>query len=245
MHRSISASILYGRMNGPQADIATALLRAADSRDARLVDHLTRLINGVYRTAESGLWQDGAARTTAPELVELIAARQIAVASRDGQIVGSVRIHDVADDTAEFGLLVADPDQRNSGIGRALLDFAKRHTRERGLRTMQLELLVPRAWRHPSKEFLKSWYGRRGYRPVRTARIEDAYRRLAPLVATPCDLTIYEKPLQPPDTDKEARGPATGATPRPVPPPDRRRPPAAPARSRASSRGTRSTAGTA
>jgi hypothetical protein len=28
---------------------------------------------------------------------------------------------------------------------------------------MQLELLVPRDWRHPSKEFLKSWYGRRGY----------------------------------------------------------------------------------
>jgi hypothetical protein len=32
------------------------------------------------------------------------------------------------------------------------------------------------AWSHPSKEFLKGWYCRRGYRLVRTRRIDDAYR---------------------------------------------------------------------
>jgi len=68
----------------PNAEIAVGLLEATDSQDSRLVDQLTRHINGVYRTAESGLWRDGAARTTASELAELIAARQIAVASRDG-----------------------------------------------------------------------------------------------------------------------------------------------------------------
>jgi GNAT superfamily N-acetyltransferase len=171
------------------------LLEATDSRDAALVDRLTRLINEVYRTAESGLWVDGAARTTASELAELIAARQIAVATRDGQIVGAVRIHDVADDASEFGMLVSAPDQRGTGVGRALLAFAERHSRERGLRAIQLELLVPRGWRHPSKEFLKSWYGRRGYRLIRTGSIDDAYPHLAPLLATPCDLTVYEKPL--------------------------------------------------
>ena len=85
-----------------------------------------------------------------------------------GSIVGSVRVHDVADDASEFGMLVAAPDQRGTGIGRALLDFAERRSRERGLRAMQLELLVPRGWRHPSKEFLRAWYGRRGYRLIRT-----------------------------------------------------------------------------
>ena len=178
------------------ATIAVRLLEARDSNDAQLVDRLTSLINDVYTTAENGLWRDGAPRTTAAEIVELIRTGQIAVATRHGQIAGSVRIHDVADDTSEFGMLVAAPDQRGSGVGGALVAFAEQHSRERGMRAMQLELLLPRAWRHPSKEFLKAWYGRLGYRQVRTGSIEDSHLHLAPLLATPCDLAIYKKPLQ-------------------------------------------------
>jgi GNAT superfamily N-acetyltransferase len=136
--------------------IEVGLLEAADGRDARLVHHLTGLINEVYEVAESGLWRDGAARTTASELAELIRAEQIAVATVHGQIVGSVRVQDVADDTSEFGMLVAAPDRRGTGVGRALVAFAEQHYR-RGRRAMQLELLLPREWQHPSKEFLKSW----------------------------------------------------------------------------------------
>ena len=62
---------------------------------------------------------------------------------------------------------------------------------------MQLELLLPREWKHPSKEFLKAWYGRIGYRLIRTTTIDDSYPHLAPLLITPCDFAIYEKPLQP------------------------------------------------
>jgi GNAT superfamily N-acetyltransferase len=182
----------------PHAEIAVGLLEASDSHDLGLVERLTRLINDVYRTAEDGLWRVGAARTAASEVAELVAAGQIAVATRDGRIAGSIRIHDVADDASEFGMLVAAPEQRGTGVGRALLDFAEGRSRERGLRAIQLELLVPRGWRHPSKEFLKSWYGRRGYRLTRTGRIDDAYPHLAPLLATPCDLTVYEKPLRSP-----------------------------------------------
>jgi len=60
---------------------------------------------------------------------------------------------------------------------------------------MQLELLLPREWQHPSKEFLKAWYGRIGYRRIRTGRMDDAYPEVAPPLATPCDLAVYEKPL--------------------------------------------------
>ena len=176
--------------------IAVRLLQAADSRDTRLVDHLTGLINDVYESAESGLWRDGATRTTPSELADLIRAGQIAVATRDGRVVGSVRVHDVAGDTSEFGMLVAAPDQRGTGVGRALIDFAEQHNRERGRRAMQLELLLPREWQHPTKEFLKAWYGRLGYRLIRTTTIDDSYPHLAPLLATPCDFAIYEKPLQ-------------------------------------------------
>jgi GNAT superfamily N-acetyltransferase len=175
--------------------LRVGLLAPQASDDAGLVDQLSDLINRVYLVAESGLWQDGAARTAPAEVAQLIRREEIAVARRDGRIVGCLRLHDVAGDTSEFGILVAAPEERATGIGRALLDFAEGRSRERGLRAIQLELLVPRTWTHPSKEFLKSWYGRRGYRIARVGRLDDAYPHLAPLLATACDLEVHEKPL--------------------------------------------------
>jgi GNAT superfamily N-acetyltransferase len=176
--------------------ISVERLEAPAADDAELVERLTALVNRVYDTAERGLWREGATRTTGSEMAALIRARQIAVATRDGHVVGSVWIHDdVSDDVGEFGMLVSAPEQRGIGVGRALLDFVEDTARERGLRAMQLELLVPRGWKHPTKEFLEAWYGRRGYRLIRTGRIDDAYPQLAPLLATPCDLEIHQKPL--------------------------------------------------
>lgn len=171
------------------------LLEATASSDRRLVDRLTRLVNDVYRDAERGLWRDGADRTSAGEMAGLIAAGQIAVARRDGRLAGSVRVHDVGADAAELGLLVSAPEERGTGVGRALADHVEGHSRERGLRAMRLELLLPREWRHPEKEFLQAWYGRRGYRRIETVEFDTAYPHLAPLLATPCELAIYEKPL--------------------------------------------------
>ena len=113
-------------------DMDIRLLDPGVSDDAELVDRLTSLINDVYATAESGLWRDGATRTTATEVAELIAAGQIAVATRGGELAGSVRLHDVGEDASEFGLLVAAPEHPSTGAGRALLDFAERHSQERG-----------------------------------------------------------------------------------------------------------------
>ena len=52
---------------------------------AELVDPLTSLINDVYAVAELGLWREGATRTTATEMAELVPAGQIAVATRHGR----------------------------------------------------------------------------------------------------------------------------------------------------------------
>ncbi len=172
-------------------------LEATAVDDPGLVDHLTRLVNDVYAVAERGLWRDGWTRTTPSELAQLIDAEEIAVARRDDELIGSVRIQDLTDDTSEFGMLVAAPEHRNSGVGRDLVDFAEGQSRERGVRTMQLELLVPRTWSHPDKEFLKAWYGRRGYRLIGSRSADEAYPRMAPQLATPCVFTVYEKPLNP------------------------------------------------
>ena len=130
-------------------------------------------------------------RIPPPPLAALIGAREIAVARREAQVVGAIHVYDVAADTSGFGMLVAAPDRRGAGVGTALLEFAEEHGRGRGRRAIRLELLVPRGWTHPDKEFLKGWYGRRGYRRVRTTTLEEDY----PHLATPCDLEIHEKVL--------------------------------------------------
>ncbi len=173
-------------------------LPTAAATDADVVPQLTDLINRVYAEAEEGLWVDGATRTTAAEVADLVGAGEIAVARRDGHdehIVGSVRIQQLDDELGEFGMLVADPAHRGEGIGRDLVRFAEDRCRRQGRAIMQLELLVPRNWTHPSKAFLDAWYTRIGYRPLRTGTIEETYPHLAPLLATPCDLVIYHKPL--------------------------------------------------
>jgi GNAT superfamily N-acetyltransferase len=177
----------------PTIDIE--LLSPGAGDDAILVQQVADLVNAVYAVAEEGLWVDGAARTTTSEVAGLIRAREIAVARLDGRIVGAVRIQRLDDATGEFGMLAAHPAHRGLGIGRDLMRFAEGTSRAAGLGSMQLELLVPREWTHPVKEFLAAWYTRSGYALTRTGTIEEAYPALAPLLATACDFQIYRKEL--------------------------------------------------
>jgi GNAT superfamily N-acetyltransferase len=184
-------------MSSPEAPskLEIEVAPATAVEDERVVGEITDLINRVYATAEAGLWVDGAARTTTTETAEMIAADQIALARVDGQIVGSIRIQQLDDGVGEFGMLVADPAHRSKGVGSELIRFAEELSRRRGLTVMQLELLVPRGWSHPTKEYLHAWYTRIGYRPVRTGGVEEMYPHLAPLLATPCDFVVYHKPV--------------------------------------------------
>jgi ribosomal protein S18 acetylase RimI-like enzyme len=175
--------------------IEVELLPAAASDDATLMQRITDLTNEVYAVAEDGLWTGGATRTTVDEVAELTRAGQIAVARRCGRVVGCVRVQRLDEGTGEFGMLAADPGLRGVGIGRELVRFAERKCRADGLGVIQLELLVPRDWTHPTKEFLDAWYTRIGYRVARTGAIDEAYPALAPLLATPCDFVIYRKDL--------------------------------------------------
>ncbi|MFC0864792.1 GNAT family N-acetyltransferase [Sphaerimonospora cavernae] len=158
---------------------------------------LTDMVNRVYAVAEEGLWVDGAARTTVEEMSELVRAGEIVVARMDGRIVGSVRVQRLEGGVGEFGMLAMEPEHRGAGIGRQLIEFVERLSRERGLATMQLEVLVPRDWRHPFKEYLNGWYTRIGYRIVRIGSLEETNPDLVPLLATSCDLRIYHKNLSP------------------------------------------------
>ncbi|MGW6932650.1 GNAT family N-acetyltransferase [Lentzea sp. NPDC054927] len=160
-----------------------------------LAAEIATLVNRVYADAEKGLWAGGAERTSEAEMAELVQAGQIWVARSDERVVGSVRIQQLDDSTGEFGMLVAAPEERGTGLGRDLVSFAERWARERGLSRMQLELLVPRTWSHPVKDFLRDWYTRIGYQVVRTDDFGGAFPELAPQLACPCDFLIFHKEL--------------------------------------------------
>jgi GNAT superfamily N-acetyltransferase len=164
--------------------------------DDETVAAITGLINDVYASAEEGLWADGAARTTKEEVAALVREGRLAAACLDGHLVGCVRTGRLDDRTSDFGLLAADPRHRGAGVGRDLVRYAERRGLDAGSTTMRLELLVPREWSHPFKEFLAGWYGRLGYRRIGTGTVEAAHPGLAPLLATPCDLAVYEKDLR-------------------------------------------------
>jgi GNAT superfamily N-acetyltransferase len=175
--------------------IEVELLPPTAQADPALMERISELTNEVYAVAEAGLWTDGATRTSVGEIAELTGAGEIAVARMGGQVVGCVRLQRLDERTGEFGMLCADPSRRGEGIGRELIRFAERQARADGLSTMQLELLQPRDWTHPTKQFLAEWYSRIGYRVTRTGTIDEAYPELAPLLATPCDFVIYRKRL--------------------------------------------------
>jgi GNAT superfamily N-acetyltransferase len=176
--------------------IAVELLPAAAATDRDLVARLVTLINVVYEAAEDGVWLDGGQRTTTAELAERVGAGEIAVARVDGEAVGTIRLREVAPGTGEFGMLAADSAHRGIGVGRALIDFAERLARHRGLEAMQLELLVPRAGTHPSKVMLDAWYRRLGYVVTRRSPAADAHPELVPELAVACDFLVYTKPLR-------------------------------------------------
>lgn len=173
--------------------IATLPQAAAD--DMRLVSAIASLINEVYAAAEDGLWTAGRSRTTTDEIARLTRAGQVATACAGARVVGCVRVQLLDGGVGEFGMLAVVPGCRGTGLGADLVRFAERTSREKGCDTMQLEVLVPRNWSHPSKEFLTGWYTRIGYKPLRAGAVEESYPDLAPFLATPCDFVVYRKDI--------------------------------------------------
>jgi GNAT superfamily N-acetyltransferase len=163
--------------------------------EPRAVARLAALINAVYDEAEAGMWKRTGTRTDHAGVERMLRDRALILAERKGVLVGSVHVSLMGDGVGEFGMLAADPAHRGAGIGTALVRHAETWARERGCHTMRLELLTPRHWKNPSKEFLKAWYARIGYAPRATEPLETTYPHLVPELATECDFTVWHKPL--------------------------------------------------
>lgn len=76
------------------------------------------------------------------------------------------------------------------------MHFGEDYFRARGATAVQVELLVPETWTHPSKARLDAWYTRLGYRVIRVEDFSIMFPHLAPLLAGPSKLKILEKSLK-------------------------------------------------
>jgi ribosomal protein S18 acetylase RimI-like enzyme len=171
------------------------LLEPGQAADASLVDELAGIVNGAYAVGEAGLWLEGTTRTTPGELADAIRSGGLLTATCGDRPVGCAYVRPLDGRTADLGLISTATDRWGGGIGRRLVDAAEELMRSRGTTTMQLEVLVPKEWSHPAKEHLRKWYGRLGYRVVRSAPIENVAAHLAERLATPCEFLIFHKPL--------------------------------------------------
>jgi GNAT superfamily N-acetyltransferase len=159
------------------------------------IKRLSDLINEVYDDAESGMWKRKGTRTNRAEVERLLRTQALILAEIDGVLVGSVNVNLMDDGVGEFGMLLADRKYRGLSIGSALVKHAERWAREHACHTMRLEILTPRHWTHPSKNFLRQWYSRIGYAPQATEPFESMHPELVPELATECDFTVWHKSL--------------------------------------------------
>jgi len=165
------------------------------SMDHRLVSEITKLINKVYSEAEKGMWTNpNRTRTTECEIGFLAAVEGIVVARIDGQLVGCVHISSIDETTWEFGMLAVKAEYQNQGIGGALIGYAEYLAGCAGMQMMQLKVLVPKLVQS-SKESLKHWYMRKGYKLKSCASFEEYNPRDAVLLAVECDFPIFSKKL--------------------------------------------------
>ena len=159
------------------------------------IKRLSDLINEVYDEAESGMWKRKGTRTNPAKVESLLSAQALILAEIDDVIIGSVNVNLLGDGVGEFGMLVVDHKFRGRGIGLMLIEYAEKWACEQDCHTMRLEILTPRNWSHPSKEFLKKWYPSMGYVPHTTEQFELMYPELVLELATECDFTVWHKSL--------------------------------------------------
>ena len=164
--------------------------------EASKIKQLMDLINAVYDDAESGMWKRLGTRTNPGEVERLLRNQALILAELDGMLVGAVKVNLMNDGIGEFGMLVANRNQRGKGIGSALVDRAEHWARDVACHTIRLELLTPHNWIHPSKELLKQRYSRIGYTPPATEPFETLHPELVPDLATECDFTVWHKSLR-------------------------------------------------
>jgi GNAT superfamily N-acetyltransferase len=174
------------------------------------VSAVTKLANDVFIEAETGIWNNGFARTSDAEVADFIRKGQLALAYlaspsspseglgtlQKGQLVGCVYVKRASESMCTLGMLSLDTTHQGLGLGREMFRFVEDHCLSLGCTTLGLDLLVPTSYAHPLKTRMEAWYKRLGFQQTRLGDFAEDYPSLAPLLAGPVIYKIFEKKLQ-------------------------------------------------
>jgi GNAT superfamily N-acetyltransferase len=185
------------------AGVVIQLVLPQEASNAPLISEIATLVNEVYLEGESGFFVETRLRTDTTDVKECIQSSEIYTAtSQDGQIIGCVKLHIEESNkkagnkkVGHLGMFAVASSQRRSGLGRKLIDFVEKEARSHGCQIMELEVLMPKEGGHVFKDFLKVWYPKLGYRPVRTEEIADVLPFLVPDIIRPGHHVVYHKLL--------------------------------------------------
>lgn len=181
-------------LTGVEEPVDVQVLEAGRAGEP-LLSRLTAIVNAAYAIGEDGLWRPGVSRTDHGGLAAIAARGELAVARSGGAAIGCVRMHHVADDEAEIGLLATDPAHQGHGAGSALMDLAEDRARSAGRTSARLDLLVPVSGNHPAKDHLAGWYARRGYAVIDRTSVTERHPELVDDLLVPCDMLLWRKTL--------------------------------------------------
>jgi GNAT superfamily N-acetyltransferase len=171
-----------------------SLLDAGSADDANTVDQLVALVNRAYSEAERGIWTRDLDRTNPAEVATTISRRELAAATLDGRLVGSVFTRLLDDRTGWFGALAVDPGFGGRGVGRRLVEFCEQHALAGGAHAMQLELLVPDR-PHAHTDRLAGWYTGLGYRHVEDRDLAELDPDSVAYAVVPIHVSVMRKSL--------------------------------------------------
>ncbi|QDZ22974.1 N-acetyltransferase domain-containing protein [Chloropicon primus] len=161
------------------------------------LERVVVLINQVYRVAERGMWIDETfKRTDIEEVSGIVRDGELMVCRSGGRVVGCVQCRMLNPSAASFGMLVCDEKFRGRGIGKALIARAEERAREKGAKTLQLELLHPIEWKQETKAVLEKWYPKLGFNKTEEWSFDELYPHLAKGLAHKCFFTVFLKELR-------------------------------------------------
>jgi len=162
------------------------------------VRRLYDLMLHAYAVTEIEIWGENYSRMSESEFQSIIERGELILAELDGEIVGSIHVYPLTENTYAFGLLSADFDKKGLGIGRALISAAESEAKEMGAEKMSLEILRPRDFDVPLKTVLRDWYIRLGYAFTETLLFEERKpdkAEKAKRLKVPTVFDCYEKAL--------------------------------------------------
>lgn len=128
----------------------------------------------IYFQNEKEFWEKEYYRISKDDCITLIKKKELFVLANQKEILGFVCIKNSLDDLSFSMLTVIEKYQKN-GLGNLILKHIIEKAEADDFKTISLEILCPKNWEHPQKEFLIKWYEKMEFNYTRSFLFESLY----------------------------------------------------------------------